>query len=104
MNNKAYKKFNDKHGNEYVFKSYADFSAWWFNVPYRRLKNLVTGSVSVTDNGGLYGVEIKVGVQSFKLGYETDDETSAYWMAFQLGNALIETGGDFLLQNVKGDL
>ena len=38
MNNKAYKKFNDKHGNEYVFKSYADFSAWWFNVPYRRLK------------------------------------------------------------------
>jgi len=37
MNNKAYKKFNDKHGNEYVFKSYADFSAWWFSVPYRRM-------------------------------------------------------------------
>ena len=58
-----------------------------------------SGSVIVTYNGGLYGVEIKVGVQSFKLGYETDDETSAYWMAFHLGNALIKTGGDFLLQN-----
>ena len=71
------------------------------NEPKRKKLNQVTGSVIVTYNGGLYGVEIKVGVQSFKLGYETDDETSAYWMAFHLGNALIKTGGDFLLQNSK---
>jgi len=37
INHGTYGKFQDLNGNEYVFKSYADFSAWWFSVPYRRM-------------------------------------------------------------------
>ena len=38
MNTKAYTQFTDNDGNEYGFESYADFSAWWFDIPHRRLK------------------------------------------------------------------
>jgi len=38
MKTKAYTQFTDNDGNEYGFESYADFSAWWFTIPFWRSK------------------------------------------------------------------
>ncbi len=35
---KVYSKFNDKFGNQYGFKTYADFAAFWFNLSRKAAK------------------------------------------------------------------
>ena len=35
---KPYEKFTDKYGNEYHFKSYTDFAAFWFGIGRKAAK------------------------------------------------------------------
>jgi hypothetical protein len=36
---KPYSNFSDKHGNNYQFESYSEFSKFWFNIPFRVAKS-----------------------------------------------------------------
>lgn len=36
---KPYSNFSDKHGNNYQFENYSDFSKFWFNIPFQFAKS-----------------------------------------------------------------